>query len=573
MKKWILKNKCANYQQLANIMDINPIIAKVATNRGMISPELLEHYLNPTIESMHDPMLLEGMTQAIDLIKHSIANNHKISIVGDYDVDGIMSTTILLKGIKRFTENVDTYIPDRVLDGYGINENIVETLYISGTKLIITCDNGVSAFEAISKAKELGMFVIVLDHHEFKSSLDENGNIKIEYVLADAIVDPQNPKCSYPFKKICGAVVCYKFIESLYKSFSEKFDYEKYIIYGAFATVCDVVDLVDENRCILKEGLRLLNLNKPLGIEALCKAAKIETKLITAYDFGYILGPCLNASGRLENASLALELMVTNSIEQANILASTLVNLNQERKELTDVGMRLASEKIKDLNPGPIKVIYLESVHESIAGIIAGRMKEKLYTPFIVLTNSNEGYLKGSARSVDSINIIEEIARCKDNLRSFGGHPMAAGLSLEPNELDDFIKNVNANLLHYVPEKNILVDMMVGFEEISLKLHEELLLLEPFGKNNEKPAFAQTKVNVESYREIGKNGQFMKLKLSDKSKTKVEALYFGNEKDELLTLIKKVDKKMLDIIFSISSNEYQGNVTLQIIIQEFRESL
>lgn len=573
MKKWILKNKCANYQQLANIMDINPIIAKVATNRGMISPELLKHYLNPTIESMHDPMLLEGMTQAIDLIKHSIANNHKISIVGDYDVDGIMSTTILLKGIKKFTENVDTYIPDRVLDGYGINENIVETLYISGTKLIITCDNGVSVFEAISKAKELGMFVIVLDHHEFKSSLDENGNIKIEYVLADAIVDPQNPKCSYPFKKICGAVVCYKFIESLYKSFSEKFDYEKYIIYGAFATVCDVVDLVDENRFILKEGLRLLNLNKPLGIEALCKAAKIETKLITAYDFGYILGPCLNASGRLENASLALELMVTNSIEQANILASTLVNLNQERKELTDVGMSLASEKFKDLNPGPIKVIYLESVHESIAGIIAGKMKEKLYTPFIVLTNSNEGYLKGSARSVDSINIIEEIARCKDNLRNFGGHPMAAGLSLEPNELDDFIKNVNANLLHYVPEKNILVDMMVGFEEISLNLHEDLLLLEPFGKNNEKPAFAQTKVNVESYREIGKNGQFLKLKLSDKSKTKVEALYFGNEKDELLTLIKKVDKKMLDIIFSISFNEYQGNVTLQIIIQEFRESL
>ncbi|MGL5440636.1 MAG: single-stranded-DNA-specific exonuclease RecJ [Filifactoraceae bacterium] len=571
MEKWILKNKCKNYKEIANQLKIDPIIVKIITNRGIATLESIMEYLDTDIRCMYNPYILHGMEYAVNLFKLSMSKNEKITIVGDYDVDGIMSTTILLKGLKALNCYVETYIPHRIKDGYGINDTIVDSLFLSGTKLIITCDNGVSAFSAIKKAKELGIRVIVLDHHEFKKFENEKGEFLTKYVEADAIVNPKNPKCNYPFKNICGAVVTYKFVEALYSNLGKKFNYEQYIVYASFATVCDVVDLIDENRIILKEGLRLLNLNKPLGIYELCKVNNIHEKKLTAYDFGYILGPCLNASGRLEHANLALELMTTDSKSRAEDLSIMLLNLNKERKSLTDNGIKLATDTLENLNEGPIKVIYLNTVHESIAGIIAGRLKELFYNPFIIFTDSHEGILKGSARSVDGINIVKEIEKCENLLKGFGGHPMAAGLSLEKSNLDEFIKVINNDILTLIPSREIKVDMLLAFSHINLSLYKLIEELEPFGKANEKPLFAQINVIVLKYKKIGNEGQFVKLKVIDNTNTLIEALYFGKKIDKLINILENKNRK-LDLIYNIAINEYKGNVKLQILIQEFRES-
>ena len=589
MEKWFLRNVKADLDKMSRSLGISKLLCKIMVNRDIKDYKLMDSYIYPNLSKLHNPRLMKDIELGVDIIKESIGKGEKIRISGDYDQDGNSAILTLYKGMKRCGANVDYVIPHRVRDGYGINKRIVEEAKNDGIHIIITCDNGISAFEPVKLAKELGMKVIVTDHHDISYIEDEGGNKEYFLPEADAIINPKRLDCNYPFKELCGAGVAFKFIQVLYEEMGIDIE-ESYELleFVAMGTVCDVVDLIDENRIIAKEGLERINETKNLGLQTLIKATGLEGKDINTYSLGFVLGPCINASGRLDSADIAVELFLTNDFERAEEYANKLHTLNEERKAMTKEGYNLVVQKIElgEFIDKKVLVVYEPSVHESIVGIIAGRIKDKYYKPTIVLTKSkNEDMAKGSGRSIEEYNMFEEISKCKDLLDRFGGHPMAAGLSLDISNIDGFSKMLNrqATLAEDDLLPKVYIDMHLPLEYISFSLVEELQVLEPFGKGNSRPLFAERNIGVKRGFILGKNQNVLKLKLVTKNNKLIDGLYFGDieefeiklinkfSKEEVDKMYKGIDNKVkLDIIYVPTINEYMGNRNLQITIQNYR---
>lgn len=572
MKKWFLKGDKYDYREIAKNYGLNPLIVKLLMNREIKHTEMM-NFLNPTFEnSVHNPFLMKDMDLAVDILLEAIENSSHILVVGDYDQDGNSATMTLLDGIMIYNDNISYAIPHRVEDGYGISRRIVEKAIIDNVELIITCDNGIAAFETIEFAKENNIKVIVTDHHQVEKigGVDRLPN-------ADAILNPHRQDCKYPFKELCGAGVSFKLIQALY----EKLDGDKeYLLdlleYVAMGTVCDVVDLVNENRYFVTEGLKRINNTQNYGLQCLIKETGLKTKVNT-YALGYIIGPCINAAGRLDTATLGIELFLEENMEEVEKIAKKLVSLNNERKELTNNGLDLVVNKIEKnkLFQDSIIIVKEETIHESLAGIIAGRIKEKYNKPAIVFTTStNKDILKGSGRSIEAYNIYDEINLLNNLLVSYGGHSMAAGLSIEKNNLDKFREAINKN--SKLTEEDfigkIFIDIQLKSDEIGFDLINEIGRLEPYGKGNSKSIFGDKDILVEEYNIIGKNKNALKFKLNIRNK-KMEGIYFGDVEvvnDYLNTKFSNSNKNTIDIIFYPEINEYNGNKNIQLVIKELR---
>lgn len=577
MEKWFIKNKNVDFMKISKELGLSPIICKILANRDISDGRDIERFLDPKLNRLYSPELLLDLSKATNIILDKISKNKRIRIVGDFDVDGVISVFVLYKGLSKLGALVDYIIPDRVMDGYGINIDIVRDSYDQGIDTIITCDNGIAAVEPIKLAKELGLTVIVTDHHEVPSICPN----------ADAIINPKQSNCNYPFKYLCGAGVAYKLIDYLYKiNGIDKGHSHKLLEYVAIATVCDVVDLVDENRIIVKKGLELLNNTNNIGLKALIKESGIGEKNIGVYHLGFIIGPTINASGRLDSALLSLELLLSQDSDKAAELAIHLRELNEERKSMTQKGIEKIIEIVENssMKEEKVLVVYEPQIHESIAGIIAGRIKEKYYMPTIVLTSGQEG-IKGSGRSIEEYNMYEELLKCKELLSRFGGHPMAAGLSLDFHNIDILRQelNLNASLTKEDLTPKIYIDMQLPIDYITYELIEELKILEPFGKGNPKPIFGEKRLKIDRGYVLGVNKNVLKLILESKSGKTIEGLYFGDinnfeEKfvkvygeESIEKLYKGINSNIyIDILYNPSVNEYQGRISLQVIIESFR---
>lgn len=586
MEKWFIKNKNADLETISKTFNISKFISKLLVNRDINTPRLIDSYLNSNIEKLHSPDLFKDMDKAIDILMKYKDTGKKIRIVGDYDVDGVMSTYILKKAFDEIGIVSDYIIPHRVDDGYGINKEIIQEAYNDGVRGIITCDNGIAAIEETKLARSLGMDIIVTDHHDLPFT-EIDGKRETIYVDADAIINPKRDDCKYPFEKLCGAAIAYKLVEKLFGVNGNSDSAYKFIEYAAIATVCDVVDLVDENRIIVKEGLKLINNTKNIGLKALINESGLEDKEISIYHIGFVIGPSINASGRLDSALKAIEMLLTDDENMGKNLARELRTLNDERKEMTQNGADNAINKVKttELKDDTVLVIYEPDAHESVAGIIAGRVKDTFNKPTIVLTNAKEG-VKGSARSIEVYNIFEELTMRKDLLNRFGGHPMAAGLSLDYDKIDILRKSLNENSLtkdDLVP--SVYIDMFLPLNDISYGLIKEMDVLEPFGKGNSKPVFGDKNVKVEFAQILGKNKNVLKLKLLMEDDNTIEGLIFRNIEDFQEMVVNEYGSEVLsdlyngfetdiniDLLYYPSINEYMGRTTLQIIIESYRIS-
>lgn len=576
MEKWLIKNKNIDHFKIAKKLKINPIISKILVNRNISDTNSIDRFLNYDLNKLYSPHLMKDLKKGGDILKEKIEKNKKIRIIGDFDVDGVMSVYVLFKALNHLNADVDYAIPNRVNDGYGINENIVKTAYNEGVDTIITCDNGIAAIEPIKIAKELGLTVIVTDHHN-PPEIASN---------ADAIIDPKREDCNYPFKMLCGAGVTFKLIEYLYEVFGiSSENLYPLLEYVAIATICDVVDLVDENRIIVKHGLKLLNSTKNIGLKALIEETEIN-KEIGVYTIGFVIGPCINASGRIDTAYVALDLFLSENLDEAKILAKKLKSLNDERKEMTQTGVQLVNENIQKNNllKDKVLLIYQPEIHESVAGIIAGRIKDTYYRPTIVLTNGKDG-VKGSARSIEGYNIFKELTLCKDLLDRFGGHSMAAGLSLNVDNVDNLreMLNKNTNLTKDSLIPKVYIDMGLPLDYINYKLIEDLNILEPFGKGNPKPLFGEKSLLIKRAFLLGKNKNVIKLLLESKKGFILEGLIFNNAEEFQQDIISKYGENRLqdiyrginkdivvDILYWPSVNEYRGKTNLQVIVQNYR---
>lgn len=585
MEKWVLKNKKADFHAIMEEYNISEVMARLLVNRNQEKIEDIKSYLHPDLNYLHNPLHMKDMEKACDILMMKIKAGLKIRIVGDYDVDGISSTFILFTALCNCGANVDYEIPDRVKDGYGININIIEVAYQEGIDTILTCDNGISAIDQIDKAKELGLTVIITDHHDIPFvEVDEQ---KVYCVpKADAVINPKQPDCNYPCKMLCGAAVAFKLVQVLYDRFEiDKQKMKELLEIVSIATVCDVMDLVDENRILVKNGLDLLKMTNNLGLKALIEANNVNLSKLSAYHLGFIIGPCLNASGRLDTAKKGLRLLLSQSNEEALKLATELKQLNDTRKEMTAKGLEQAIQLVEssEMKNDKILVVHLEDCHESLAGIIAGRLREKYNKPSIVLTSS-EDIVKGSCRSIEQCNIFEELTKCKSLLIKFGGHPMAAGLSLEADKITPLRSALNDNTLltenDLIPKISIDVVLPIGY--INEELIEELERLEPFGKGNTKPVFAERNLQVRRAFILGKNANVLKLQVVNEYGKVMDALYFGNLDSILQNLAKKFGQEEVDKMFQNRDNvikmsvtyypninEYGGNRTVQIIMQNY----
>ena len=571
--------------KFAQQLGISDTVAKLMVNRGIYNLDIAKEYLSSSIGELHNPTDMLGMSGAVELMRNSIIKGEKILIVGDYDVDGVISTYVLYIAISKCGGNVSFHIPDRIKEGYGINESIIKKASEDNIDIIITCDNGIAAIEQVKLAKELGIKVIITDHHDVPFIEEENVR---KYVVpeADYVLNPKQENCNYEFDKICGAGVAYKFVQCLYKEFNipneELYDLIQYV---AIATVCDVVDLVSENRILVKEGLKRINNTSNIGLRALFKETGLEGKEITVYSLGFVIGPSINASGRLEQAEWALKLLITKDKNEAEELAKKLNELNKDRQELTQTGLEEAIKIIEENNMAKDKVlvVYLEDVHESIAGIIAGRIREKYNLPTIILTKAHEG-AKGSGRSIEEYNMFEELLKCKDLLGKFGGHPMAAGMSIPSENIDKFREKLNE--VTTLSDEDIIpkvsIDMPLPINKINYKLIDEIALLEPYGKGNPKPNFAVKGLMVKAARILGKNNNVLKLNLTD-GYLNIDGIYFGDIEVALEIIKNKFGEyeynKMLngqtnmvkiDIVYFPDINEYNGRKSVQLLIQNIR---
>lgn len=569
MEKWVVAAKKADFNQIGQQFHIDPVIARLIRNRDVVREEKIREYLLGTVEDIPSPWLMKDMEKAVDILERKIQQQAKIRIIGDYDIDGVTSTYILLKGLTRIGANVDTYIPDRVADGYGIHEHLIDRAGEDGIDTIVTCDNGIAAAAEIQMAKDKGMTVIVTDHHEIPYR-EENGERQVILPPADAILNPRQYDCPYPNKNLCGAVVAFKYITALYERFGvpEK-ELEDYYELAAIATVGDVMDLQGENRILVKEGLRRLKETKNPGLQELIRANALEDAKITAYHIGFVLGPCINASGRLDTAARSLQLLNAQTIEEAAKLAGDLTALNQSRKALTEKGKEEAIRLIEttDLKNDRVLVVYLPDCHESLAGIIAGRLREKYHKPAFVLTRG-ETSAKGSGRSIESYSMYEELVKCADLMVQFGGHPMAAGLSIKEENIEAFRRQLNENctLTEEDLRPKIVIDVPMPVSYITKELVEQISLLEPFGKGNTKPVFAQKGLRVLDSSILGKNKNVVKVKLLDPQGVPMEGIYFG-EAEEFAGFLKEHDT--IAVTYYPEINRFRGRESLQIIIQNY----
>lgn len=571
MEQWVLLRKGADFDAISKKYHISPRMASLIRNRDIIGDAAIDNYLNGTISDLGDGMLMKGMDKAVAILKERIEEHERIRVIGDYDIDGINATYILLEGLRILGADVDSDIPDRMKDGYGLNRMLIDRADEAGIDTIITCDNGIAASEEIAYGKSLGMTIIVTDHHEVPYE-EEKGERIYRLPPADAVVDPRQPDCMYPFKKLCGAAVAYKLIEALYEVTGHDASDMDYLIENvAIATVGDVMDLVGENRIFVREGLAMLGRTANPGLQALISCTGIERSHISAYHIGFVLGPCLNASGRLDTAKRALELLRAQTKREADVLAGDLKALNDSRKDMTARAVEEAIEQVEntELSDDRVLVVYLPDCHESLAGIVAGRVREKFYKPTFVLTDAQEG-VKGSGRSIESYSMYEELTKCKELLIKYGGHPMAAGLSLEKGNVERLRRMLNDNCTLTEKEltEKVVIDMELPFLCITEAFVEELSLLEPFGKGNTKPVFAARQIEFTQARIVGKNKNVVKTRARDAAGVVIDAMYFGDAEEFLHILEEKC--RRLSITYYPGINEYMGHRTLQITITHYK---
>ena len=574
MEKWFVAMKKADFNGIAEKYQISPIIARLMRNRDVIGDEAIDFYLNGTVEDLYDGLLMKDMDRAVDILKEKIEEGKKIRVIGDYDIDGVNATYILQQGLAGLGADVDTDIPDRIKDGYGLNQMLIDRALEDDVDTIITCDNGIAAMNEIAYGKENGMTIVVTDHHEVPY-LEENGEKKYLLPPADAVVDPHRADCEYPFKGLCGAAVAYKLVEVLYrvsgKSEQEVEHLQERLMENvAIATIGDVMDLVGENRVFVKKGLELLKTTKNEGLHALMQCTGVDTANLNTYHIGFVIGPCINAGGRLDTAKRALELLNASNRREAVTLAADLKELNDSRKEMTEEGVEEAVRQIESSSwkDDQVLVVYLPKCHESIAGIIAGRIKERYYRPTFVLTRGETG-VKGSGRSIEAYDMFAEMSRCRELFTKFGGHKLAAGLSLEEEKIEVFRKRINelADLTEEDLQMKVSIDMRLPFPYINEELIHELKILEPFGKGNGKPLFAESKLRVIQPRIFGKNRNVLKCRLEDQQGNQMEAVYFGEVEDCLRQMEKK---QIMSFTYYPSINEYMGRRTIQLTIVNYQ---
>ena len=574
MEKWFVTMKKADFNGIAEKYQISPIIARLMRNRDVIGDEAIDFYLNGTVEDLYDGLLMKDMDRAVDILKEKIEEGKKIRVIGDYDIDGVNATYILQQGLAGLGGDVDTDIPDRIKDGYGLNQMLIDRALEDDVDTIITCDNGIAAMNEIAYGKEQGMTIVVTDHHEVPY-LEENGEKKYLLPPADAVVDPHRADCEYPFKGLCGAAVAYKLVEVLYrvsgKSEQEVEHLQESLMENvAIATIGDVMDLVGENRVFVKKGLELLKTTKNEGLHALMQCTGVDTSNLNTYHIGFVIGPCINAGGRLDTAKRALELLNASNRREAVTLAADLKELNDSRKEMTEEGVEEAVRQIESSSwkDDQVLVVYLPECHESIAGIIAGRIKERYYRPTFVLTRGETG-VKGSGRSIEAYDMFAEMSRCRELFTKFGGHKLAAGLSLEEKNVEVFRKRINelADLTEDDLQMKVSIDMRLPFPYINEELIHELKILEPFGKGNGKPLFAESKLRVIQPRIFGKNRNVLKCRLEDQQGNQMEAVYFGEVEDCLQQMEKK---QIMSFTYYPTVNEYMGKRTIQLTIVNYQ---
>ena len=582
-QNWVIRTKRADFDALGRKFDINPVVARILVNRGLEEAEF-ETFLHPELDKLHDPFLMEDMNQAVRIICHDIEEGHPIRIVSDYDVDGVMANYILYKGLRRIGADVDYVIPHRVRDGYGINEEIIEKAVEDGIRTIVTCDNGIAANAALAKAKESGLTVVVTDHHQVPYITDGDNR---QYILppADVILNPKKKSCGYPFDDLCGAGVAYKLVEALFiKRDIPREEIYQFLEFVAIATICDVVSLTDENRTFVVYGLERLNHSENKGLRALIGSNALSDVTIDAYHVGFKLGPCINASGRLESAIASMELLLEEDTEKAIAKADAIYAVNEERKEMTIRGVEAAEAYLQDAQEMKVFVIYLPDCHESLAGIIAGRIREKYHHPVLVLVDSDEeGILKGSGRSIEEYHMFEALQKCSDLLLKFGGHAMAAGFSLNKEKLEAFTGQINETCElsedAFIPKVRIDVPMPMSY--ITEELIEEIDALAPFGKGNEKPVFAQKELNVLSAKILGKDRNVVRVTLESSDGYTGEGIYFNAQEfsDNIIEWFgqEEYDKMMhgwlnnvvLNIVYYPSVNEFNGNRSIQLQIKRY----
>ncbi|MDE6661819.1 MAG: single-stranded-DNA-specific exonuclease RecJ [Lachnospiraceae bacterium] len=599
MAKWMVSAKKADFDRISKEFKIDPVIARIIRNRDIVDGTDIRLFLYGTLDDLHDPRLLYDMEKAVAFMLSKIEAKAAVRIIGDYDIDGICATYILLRGLKACGANVDTVIPHRIKDGYGLNDNLIEEAHNDGIDTIITCDNGIAAAKQIEYANELGINVIITDHHEVPYEIMEDGS-RVELLpSAFAVVDPKQEKCNYPFDGICGAVVAYKFIQVLFEEYRKAYATEKIqqqtevfgeileelLEFAAFATVGDVMELLDENRIIVRYGLKQMVHTKNLGLKALIEVNGLQNKPLSAYHIGFVLGPCINATGRLDSAVKALSLLNSSDLAQAVTIAGELKELNDSRKEMTRQGTERAIELIEN---GPYKddkvfVIFLTDCHESLAGIIAGRIKEKYNRPVFILTESEEG-IKGSGRSIEAYHMYEQMSLCKELFTKYGGHKMAAGLSMSKENVEEFRKtlNRNCNLSDEDFVEKVLIDVPMPLSYIKMDFVKQLELLEPFGNGNSKPVFAQKNVRILRGRILGKNANVGKYSIFDEQGNEYDMIYFGDiEKwhtfldeafgaDEREKLYRAGSREIvIQMIYYPDINVYQGKESLQIVMRDY----
>ncbi len=581
-EKWYLQTKKADFEEISRKFNISKITARLIRNRDIVGDENIEKYLRGNTDNLSSPWLFKDMDKAVDILKIKISDESKIRIICDYDVDGICSGYILHSCLKELRAMVDIVVPHRIEDGYGINEKLIKQAYEDGIDTILTCDNGIAAISQIEYAKSLGMTVVVTDHHEVVFEETDDGK---KYILpkADAIINQKQKECVYPFKELCGAMVSYQLMSALFESMDRGKNYVRGLLpYAAMATVCDVMELQGENRIIVKAGIEALRTNNDIGINALMDVCKVDKRNIDAYHFGFVLGPCLNASGRLDTAKKAMELLECQDKEVAFTLAEKLKRLNDERKELTETGTKEAV-RIAEQSDEIVLVIYLEDCHESIAGIIAGRVREQFHKPVLVLTDAMDG-VKGSGRSIENYDMHEELSKVKELFTKFGGHKMAAGVSLPKENIDILRKklNENCNLTEEDLYLKVWIDMQLPLECVTMNMIDELKVIGPYGKGNEKPVFAEKNLKVNKIQILGKTGNVLRLTIENTNYYQMTAMIFGRAMDFMAFVKRKFGQSEIDkalkgeknnieimATYYPKINEYNGKSQIQIIIDRF----
>lgn len=576
MEKWYVYSKKADFNAIGQQYGISPVTARILRNREVVGEEAIARYLRGTLSDLYSPWLLKDMEKAVAILMDKIEKGKTIRVVGDYDIDGVCSTYILTNGLRNCGANVDCEIPDRLKDGYGINIHILEAALEAGVDTVITCDNGISALDQIAFAKENNMTVIVTDHHDVPYEELEDGTKKYLLVNADAVVNPKQEDCGYPFEGICGAVVAFKVVQALYEKMGIRHDViDDFLEFAAIATVGDVMQLQDENRILVKYGLERIRKTSNLGLRCLIEENNLKPDAISAYHIGFVLGPCLNAGGRLQTAKLALSMLMSGDMEEARRLAAELKDLNDVRKAMTLKGLEEAVQIIEEggentqnaSSSDKVLVVFLPDCHESLAGIIAGRLRERYNKPSIVLTRAEEA-VKGSGRSIEGYHMFRALTAVKDLLLKFGGHPMAAGLSLEEDNIGEFRRrlNENAELTEEDFVKKVWIDVPMPFEYISEELIGELSALEPFGQGNQKPLFAQKDLTVRSARVMGKNRNVVRLSMVTPQGFAMDGVVFG---DGDAFEQERCGRRKINVTYYPSVNEYNGSRSLQVVVQNY----